>query len=308
MRWASYESPTDGLEHAALLVDDQLYAVEETLLHLLRDDETLEVHAERAISNPFEVVPYPRALLFAPVRQPPSVRDFMAFENHVVTSYAALNAEVSPVWYQQPVFYFTNPAAILGPQDPVPMAPGTEQYDFELEVAAVIGTAGSDLDPATADSHVAGYLIFCDWSARDLQATEMQVQLGPAKGKDTATTIGPLLVTPDELEPFRTERGYNLAMTVEVNGHRYSEGNWSDLYWSFSQMLAYASRGTTLRPGDVVGSGTVGTGCILELSRVHGTDKFPWLAQGDRVTVSVDQLGSFTSTIVDASATPRPLA
>jgi len=126
----------------------------------------------------------------------------------------------------------------------------------------------------------------------------MRIGLGPAKGKDTATSLGPTLVSPDELEPFATAKGFDLAMTVEVNGRRYSEGNWSSIYWTFPQMIAYASRGTTLRPGDVIGSGTVGTGCILELSRVHGTDAFPWLKPGDVVRIEVEQLGVQLSTVV----------
>src|SRR5690606_24827633 len=127
------------------------------------------------------------------------------------------------------------------------------------------------------------YVLLCDWSARDLQAVEMAVQLGPAKGKDTATSLGPFLVTPDELEQYRAGDGYDLPLTASVNGRAYSAGSWKDLYWSFPQMLAYASRGTVLHPGDVIGSGTVGTGCILELSRVHGTEAYPWLEPGDRV-------------------------
>ncbi|MGO4258869.1 fumarylacetoacetate hydrolase family protein [Marmoricola sp. RAF53] len=236
------------------------------------------------------------------------MRDFMAFENHVVTSYAALGAEVSPVWYDQPVFYFTNPAAILGPNDEVPLAPGTTQYDYELEVAAVIGAPGADIDPADAEAHIAGYLLLCDWSARDLQAAEMHVQLGPAKGKDTATTLGPFLVTPDELEPHRKGNGFDVSMSTTVNGHAYSNGNWADLYWSFSQMLAYASRGTRLRSGDIIGSGTVGTGCILELSRVHGHEAYPWLREGDEVHLDMAQLGAITARIAPCSKPPIPLS
>lgn len=129
----------------------------------------------------------------------------------------------------------------------------------------------------------------------------MRVGLGPAKGKDTATTLGPFMITPDELEPFRKGLGYDLAMSVEVNGRMYSSGNWSSIYWSFAQMIAYASRGTSLRPGDVIGSGTVGTGCILELSRTHGSDTFPWLIAGDEVRVTVEQLGFTMNTIVSGA-------
>jgi 2-keto-4-pentenoate hydratase/2-oxohepta-3-ene-1,7-dioic acid hydratase in catechol pathway len=307
MRWVNYRSTIDGREHAAVANDTTLVAAEQSLLELLQSGQALGLHAAHAARDPFETLPLDEADLLAPVPRPPSVRDFMAFENHVVTSYAALGTRVSPVWYDQPVFYFTNPAAILGPHDDVPLAPGTQQYDYELEVGAVIGRAGADIAPEDAERNIGGYLLFCDWSSRDLQATEMTVGLGPAKGKDTATTLGPFLVTPEELEPFRSGKGFDLTMTASVNGRTYSTGNWNDLYWSFPQMLAYASRGTELRPGDVIGSGTVGTGCILELSRVHGHDAYPWLAAGDEVHLEIAGLGSITTRISPATREPIPL-
>jgi 2-keto-4-pentenoate hydratase/2-oxohepta-3-ene-1,7-dioic acid hydratase in catechol pathway len=308
MRWASYTSARDGREHAALVVDDTLRALPhpQTLLSILRDG-TVEEAGRTALANPWEVVPYAPEALLAPIPTPPSIRDFMSFENHVVTSMAALGGTVDPVWYEQPTFYFTNPAAVTRPNDDIPIAPGSLKFDFELEVAAVIGRTGSDIRVADAEQYIAGYMVLCDWSARDLQEREMRVGLGPAKGKDTATTIGPLLVTPDELEPFRSEGGFDLAMTVDVNGTRYSTGNWNTLYWTFAQMIAYASRGTTLYPGDVIGSGTVGTGCILELARVHGEDAYPWLKAGDEVRIEVEQLGSLTGWIVPG-AEPEPLS
>jgi len=308
MRWASHVSDKDGREHAALLEGDSLLCVDETLLELLQTDSTLDAHAARARSTPWDVVPLAAASLVAPVSRPPSVRDFMAFEEHVVTSATAMGTAIAPVWYDQPVFYFSNPAAIKGPFDDVPMAPGTAQYDYELEVAAVIGRPGSDLSPTDAESHVAGYVLFCDWSARDLQGQEMAIGLGPAKGKDTATSLGPFLVTPDELEARRSGNGYDIPMTASVNGTTYSQGNWRDLFWSFGQMLAYASRGTELRAGDVIGSGTVGTGCILELSKVHGDDRFPWLEPGDRVELDVGPLGRVSVQIVLSAADPVALS
>ncbi|MDX6741675.1 fumarylacetoacetate hydrolase family protein [Actinocorallia sp. A-T 12471] len=306
MRWTSYLSPRDHAEHAALLVDGELRALDRTLLDLLRDADPLEAWAERATAAPWERLAADGVALLAPIPTPPSVRDFMAFEDHVVTSYAAMGIPVSPVWYEQPVFYFTNPAAILGPQQDVPMAPGTSRYDYELEVAAVIGKAGADLRPDEAEGHIAGYVIFCDWSARDLQGHEMKAGLGPAKGKDTATSLGPWLVTPDELAPFRKGNGYDLRMSTSVNGREYSVGNWADLYWSFAEMVAYASRGTVLRPGDVLGSGTVGTGCVLELGLTHGERAYPWLRPGDEVRVEIDGLGAIEARIVEGTA-PIPL-
>jgi len=307
MRFASYRSTRDGAEHAAVVHDEALHALPHTLLDLLRSDEPLLTWGERALDHPWERVPWADAQILAPIPDPPSIRDFMAFENHVVTSYAALGSQVSPVWYEQPVFYFTNPAAILGPYDEVPIAPGTQRYDYELEVAAVIGRPGADLHPDQAEDHIAGYLIFCDWSARDLQSTEMAVGLGPAKGKDTASSLGPWLVTPDELAPSRRGHGYDLAMRTSVNGVDYSAGTWADLHWSFGQMLAFASRGTTLRPGDLIASGTVGTGCILELSLTHGSDRYPWLEPGDAVCMEVDGLGAIEARIGPRPPDPIPL-
>ena len=236
----------------------------------------------------------------------------MAFEEHVVTSTEALGLEVDPLWYEIPVFYFSNPAAILGPTDDVPIAPGSSAFDYELEIAAVIGTPGGDIAAKDAERHIAGYTILCDWSARDLQEREMKLNLGPAKGKDTATSIGPVLVTPDELEPLRSGNAYDMAMTASVNGRVYSRGNFSAIHWDFPALIEHASRGTRLVTGDVIGSGTVGTGCILELSRTHGADTYPWLTPGDVVTCSIPPIGEITARIQPAGTPhvgidpPRP--
>lgn len=295
MRWATYVSPTDQTERPGVLHDGAIHGLRgtERLIDLLGDDGgTLAEAGQRAVADPLEVVAEADAVLRAPVPAPPSVRDFFAFEEHVVTSNRALGGDIDPEWYELPVFYFSNPAAIIGPRDAVRISPGSEQFDYELEIGAVIGRGGSDLRPEEAEAHIAGYTIFCDWSARDLQAREMRQNLGPVKGKDTATSIGPYLVTPDELESARGGNAYNLRMTATVNGKPYSAGTFADIYWTYGQLLAYASRGTRLVPGDVIGSGTVGTGCILELSRVHGLDAYPWLRPGDRVKLEVEQLGS----------------
>lgn len=308
MRWVSYQSERDHREHAALIADDgRLHAVSDTMLTILqRDGGSLAGAAETARIAPFEILDLDQAQLLAPIPQPPSVRDFMAFEDHVKTAMERVGKDVHPVWYEQPVFYFSNPAGVIGPADPVPVSPGSSMFDYELEIAAIVGKGGSDLDPATAEEHIAGYAILADWSARDLQMSEMAVGLGPAKAKDGATTIGPWLVTPDELAPYRDGNGFRLEMSASVNGRAYSRGVWSSVYWSFGQMLAYASRGTTLRPGDVIGSGTVGTGCILELSAVPGSQEYPWLAPGDQVTLEVDHLGRLSCDIV-AGPDPVPL-
>jgi 2-keto-4-pentenoate hydratase/2-oxohepta-3-ene-1,7-dioic acid hydratase in catechol pathway len=226
-----------------------------------------------------------------------TVRDFYAFEEHVATARRARGLEMEPDWYELPVFYFSNPYAVLGPDDPVAAPPGCEELDYELEVAAVVGRSGRDLDPQHAEEHIAGFTIMNDWSARDLQRREMRLGLGPAKGKDFATSLGPSLVALDELEDRRAGKAYDLAMTARVNGREYSRGNLADAHWSFGEMLAYASRGTRVAPGDVIGSGTCGTGCILELSLVHGHDAYPWLYPGDVVELEVERLGVLRNTV-----------
>jgi 2-keto-4-pentenoate hydratase/2-oxohepta-3-ene-1,7-dioic acid hydratase in catechol pathway len=243
--------------------------------------------------------------LLAPIPTPPTMRDFYAFEEHVKAGRSWRGLEVEPAWYEAPVFYFSNPYAVGGPGD-VPMAPGTTMFDFELEVAAVVGTGGSDLSPEEGERAVLGYCVMNDWSARDLQQQEMRLSLGPVKGKDTATSLGPYLVTKDELEDAREGTGYRLRMTCEVNGRKYADAVWSDVYWSFGEMAAYASRGTEVRPGDVIGSGTCDTGCIMQLSRSSGGDQFPWLEPGDVVTAGVERLGSLVNRVVEGQPL-RPL-
>jgi fumarylacetoacetate (FAA) hydrolase len=186
---------------------------------------------------------------------------------------------VPPEWYEQPVFYFSNPAAIFGPEAEIPYPPETEELDYELEVAAVIG----------ANGRIGGFTVMNDWSARDVQRKEMRVGLGPAKGKDFATSLGPILVTPDELD------GSSGAMVARVNGEERSRGDLGDMYFSWDDLVAQAARNTTLQPGDVLGSGTVGTGCILE----HGDGR--WLQPGDVVELEVEGIGVLRNAIG-----PRP--
>ncbi len=235
--------------------------------------------------------------ILAPV-QPPTFRDFYAFEAHVRNARRKRGLEVPPEWYEIPVFYFSNPASITGP-GPIRKPPDTEALDYELELAAVIGRAGGDIPVAEADSYIAGFTVLNDWSARDLQRREMSVGLGPAKSKDFATSLGPWLVTPDELEdrvlPDRSRgRRYDLVMTAHVNGREYSRGNARDMRWTFAELIAQASRNTVLRPGDLIGSGTVGTGCILEFP--DGT--YPWLQPGDRVRLEIERLGVLENEVV----------
>jgi 2-keto-4-pentenoate hydratase/2-oxohepta-3-ene-1,7-dioic acid hydratase in catechol pathway len=307
MKWCTALAQ-DGSPRPALVVGDQIHllAGDQQVIDLLGVADGLAGAAELALRVPAEVVALDKARLLAPIPTPPSIRDFMAFEEHVVTSSVALGQVVNPDWYEIPVFYFTNPAAVHPATADVRISPGSNAFDYELEIAAVIGTGGSDLDPNTADEHIAGYMLLCDWSARDLQAREMRQMLGPAKGKDSATSFGPFLVTPDELADHRSGNAYDISMRAYRNGELYSSGNLADLYWSFGQMLAYASRGTRLVPGDVIGSGTVGTGCILELSRVHGEQAYPYLQPGDTVRLEADELGAIEATMLPATE-PIPL-
>jgi fumarylacetoacetate (FAA) hydrolase len=233
--------------------------------------------------------------LVAPVRRPPTLRDFYAFEQHVKAGNAIRGREIPPQWYEIPVFYFSNPTSIIGPGDAVRAPKASQALDYELEVACVIGKSGRDIAPEEAGDYIAGYLIFNDWSARDLQRQEVAVGLGPAKGKDFASSFGPMLVTPDDLADRHAGRPgvYNLTMTARVNGVERSRGNWSDLHHSFGDMIARASADATLYPGDLIGSGTVGTGCLLELTKAQG----PWLQSGDVVELEIERLGVLRNTV-----------
>jgi fumarylacetoacetate (FAA) hydrolase len=216
--------------------------------------------------------------LLAPVPRPPSVRDFYAFERHVRSARAQRGLEMAPEWYQLPVFYFSNPAAIGGPNDEISFPPESSAWDYELEAAAVIGAGGK----------IAGFTIMNDWSARDLQKMEMAVGLGPAKGKDFATSLGPVLVTPDELGDLR------LAMIARVNGEERSRGDLGEIHWPWEELAAHAARNTRLVTGDVLGSGTVGTGCILE----HGDGR--WLQPGDVVELEIEGIGVLRNVVAGA--------
>jgi fumarylacetoacetate (FAA) hydrolase len=234
--------------------------------------------------------------LCAPIPRPPSLRDFYAFEKHVATAFANRGRPVPDEWYDFPAFYFSNPGSLRGHEDPVSAPPGCQALDYELEVACVVGRGGRDIAVAEAAGTIFGYTILNDWSARDLQRAEMSVGLGPAKGKDFATSLGPWLVTPDELGEAVEGRpgGYRLAMAARVNGVERSRGDLSELHFSFGDMVARASSGADLYPGDVIGSGTVGTGCLLELTGGQG----PWLQPGDVVELEVERLGILKNTIV----------
>jgi 2-keto-4-pentenoate hydratase/2-oxohepta-3-ene-1,7-dioic acid hydratase in catechol pathway len=240
-------------------------------------DEVISLQAPTLIdvlaadTAPAEGLRYPLSdvTLLAPIPVPPSIRDFFAFEQHVATARANRGAEVPKEWYEFPVFYFTNPAAVYGPDDDIPYPDGTSELDYELEVAAVIGGNGE----------IAGFTVMNDFSARDIQRKELRVGLGPAKAKDFASSFGPVLVTRDEFD------GTSAVMTAKVNGEERSRGNLADIHYSWQQILDRAARNTRLRPGDVIGSGTVGTGSILE----H--DDGRWLIRGDVVELEIEGIG-----------------
>lgn len=225
--------------------------------------------------------------LLAPLTRPRSIRDFYAFEAHVKNARARRGLGMIPEWYKAPVFYFSNPSAVYGPGADVPCPRHTKMLDFELEVAAVIGHEGRDIAPEDAEAHIVGLMIMNDWSARDIQREEMKVGLGPAKGKDFATSFGPWLVTLDELADRRVGPGlrYNLEMVARINGQEVSRGNLADMHFHWGELLARASQDCTLYPGEIIGSGTVGTGCLLE------TEAAPWLKPGDVVELEVERLG-----------------
>ncbi|MBC8098063.1 MAG: fumarylacetoacetate hydrolase family protein [Armatimonadetes bacterium] len=236
-----------------------------------------------------------RSRMLAPLPHPRSLRDFYAFEQHVKTANANRGREIPKEWYDAPVFYFGNHNAVYGHGDTIPYPRATQMLDYELEIACVIGKEGRDLKPEDAEDYIFGYMIFNDWSARDVQRQEMAVGLGPAKGKDFASSFGPHLVTPDELANKHAGRPgvYDLTMIARVNGVERSRGNWKDLHWSFGDMLARASADATLYPGDIIGSGTVGTGCLLELTKGEG----PWLQPGDVVELEIERLGILRNTV-----------
>jgi fumarylacetoacetate (FAA) hydrolase len=236
-----------------------------------------------------------------PILRPPSLRDFYAFEGHVATIWRRRDAAVPETWYRLPIFYFSNTSEIRGPDEPVWAPRGSQELDYELEVAALVDTPARDLPGDRAEEAIGGYTIFNDWSARDLQRDETTVRLGPAKGKDFASSIGPWLVTPDELASARRDgaTGPDLALTAEVNGTETSRGRWSDAQFSFGQMLARASADVRLRPGDLVGSGTVGGGCLLE---VREDTLGRYLVPGDVVTLRIERLGELRTPIVERPA------
>jgi fumarylacetoacetate (FAA) hydrolase len=242
--------------------------------------------------------------LLSPIPRPVSMRDGYAFRQHVEAARRNRGVPMIPEFDLFPIFYFTNHLGVTGGGNLPVQKQALDKLDFELEVAVVIGKAGKNIPAAKADEHIFGYMIMNDWSARHLQMEEMKLNLGPAKGKDFATSLGPWLVTRDELaayaQPGPNGERHNLKMRCFVNGKQVSFGNVKDMSWTFGQILERASYGVMLEPGEVIGSGTVGTGCFLELNGSKITDN-QWLRPGDKVVLEVDALGKLENTIVEAS-------
>ncbi len=250
--------------------------------------------AERATGPVYELAQVTRWL--PPVPDPRTFRDFYAFEQHVKAARARRGLEMIPEWYKLAIFYFSNTGSLRGHLEPVKKPTSTQELDFELEVACVIGRDVQDVRGEEAESAIFGFLVLNDWSARDVQRDEMKCTLGPAKGKDFATSIGPWVVTCDELSDRRVGPGrYDLTMLARRNGREISRGNFKELHHDFTQMIERGSRDVTLYRGDLIGSGTVGTGCILELGPENAGG---WLQPGETLELEIERLGTLTSPIV----------
>ncbi len=285
----------DGGERAAIVAQDgetvSVLGPDVSVLELLQADDR-ERLAAGGQEHPLDEI-----RLAAPLN-PPTVRDFSVFEEHIEGILMGANAPVPEVWYRSPFCYFSNPHALTGPDEDIAVPPGCRELDFELEVAAVIGRPGKNLRSEEAGAHIAGYTIFNDWSARDLQLAEMALGLGLCKGKDFANTLGPWIVTADELEPYRQGDRLELDLRARVNDRELGGDTLANMAWSFDELVSYASRGTWVRPGDVLGSGTCGSGCLLELRGRHGPEDYPFLRPGDAVSLSVQGIGVLTNRVV----------
>ncbi len=324
MKLVTFRTP-DYATHAGVISGAHIITLAyPSVLELLRDPEGM-AKARQAVENdgkeyhiivPVTPIPEPyygtvtvksepgkayslnEVVLLSPIPEPPSIRDFYAFEQHVKSARTKRGLGMIPEWYEVPIFYFTNPSEVYGTDQVIPYPRGSNELDIELEIACVIGREGKDIPVEEADQYIAGYTIMNDWSARDFQRRDMKLNLGPGKGKDFATSLGPWLVTPDELARYRSGSGaserYNMTMLARVDGKEISRGNFDQIYYSFPQMIAWASQNARLRVGDVLGSGTVGTGCILEL----GTEVHPWFQKGEVVELEIEGIGVLRNRIM----------
>lgn len=318
MKLVTFKAGDD--ERLGILVNNQVYDLNECepslpnnmMAFLQAGDAAMQkarqVDAQLA-DNQLNVRPVNQFELLAPVPRPASCRDGYAFRQHVAAARRNRGVPMIPEFDQYPIFYFTNHQAIFGPGDLYCMPDHFKKLDFELEAAIVIGKRGKNIPASKADEYIAGYMIMNDMSARTLQMEEMLLNLGPAKGKDFATVIGPWLVTPDELEQLKTDcktghegNAFNLEMVCRVNGIEVSRGNVADMDWTFAEIIERVSYGAEIYPGDVIGSGTVGTGCFLELNGtglLNDKNYQPqWLQDGDVVEMEITGLGLLENTII----------
>ncbi|WP_461485521.1 fumarylacetoacetate hydrolase family protein, partial [Pedobacter sp.] len=317
MKLVSYK--TEDKEHLGIYANGHIYnlnscdkLIPDNMNAFLEGGEPLMERAKKVNQDILDQKLSPKEEVFyellAPVPHPTSCRDGYAFRQHVAAARRNRKVEMIAEFDQYPIFYFTNHNAIQGPGEIECMPDHFQKLDFELEVAVVIGKKGRNIKAAQADEYIAGYTIMNDMSARTLQMEEMLLNLGPAKGKDFSTVIGPWLVTPDELEPYKVAakenhvgNSYNLKMTCKVNGTEVSSGNMADMDWTFAEIIERCAYGVDILPGDVIGSGTVGTGCFLEL---NGTGllndpnyKVQWLQPGDYVEMEITGLGALNNNI-----------
>lgn len=317
MKLVSYK--TEDREHLGVFVNGHIYnlnscnkLIPDNMNEFLQGGDPLMERAKQINQDIISGHLTPKEEVFyqilAPVPHPASCRDGYAFRQHVAAARRNRKVDMIAEFDQYPIFYFTNHNAIQGPGDIECMPDHFQKLDFELEVAIVIGKKGRNIKAADADEYIAGYMIMNDMSARALQMEEMVLNLGPAKGKDFSTVIGPWLVTPDELEPYKVApkanhvgNSYNLKMACRVNGIEVSSGNTAEMDWTFAEIIERCAYGVDVLPGDVIGSGTVGTGCFLEL---NGTGllndpnyKVQWLQPGDTVEMDITGLGSLTNII-----------
>ena len=289
----------DRLAHNSVLFRRPLITLDDLLARGLRVEVLAEIvdRFEQADDEDEALLDASDLQFGPPILRPASLRDFYAFERHVATMWQRRGQEVPEAWYRLPIFYFSNVSEIRGPDEPVWAPQASSELDYELEIAALVDTPVRDLPAERGEEAIGGYMIFNDWSARDLQREESTVRLGPAKGKDFASTLGPWLVTPDELADARTGKGYDLAATAQVNGRELSRGRWSDIAFSFGEMVERASADARLVPGDVLGSGTVGTGCLLEIRDESGFGRY--LQPGDDVVLRVERLGELRTPVAE---------
>ena len=288
----------DGKIYDLNAIDSQ---ISDNMLEFLQGGKEQLQLAKAAVENGRPTISTEDAKLISPVPNPPSVRDAYAFRQHVATARQNRGLEMIPEFDEIPIFYFTNHHAVFGEGDFPVRQRHTEKLDFELECAAVIGKSGRNISIEKADDYTAGFMIMNDFSARVLQMQEMKLNLGPAKGKDFGSSFGPWLVTKDELEPFRQSSAegdrYDLRMKAFVNDIQVSEDTLANMTWTFAQIIERVSYGVDIFPGDVIGSGTCGTGCFLELNGSKITDN-QWLNPGDTVSLEIEGLGTLINKII----------